>query len=232
MPIPPFNIHGVIPPFIGPHGPGGAAEHLTPYLAKATEVVATLGGSQIRRDILRGWLQHRQSLRRIGLVQGFQWLDGSFVENKVPKDLDVVTFIRRPQAANTPQLVSALMRANPGVFDRNTVKAAHFLDAFFIDMDGNRETVVDLTRYWLGLFSHCRGTAMWKGMLQVRLEDTLDDAAAVAALDAAQAAADAAQAAADAAQPAADATQPGGDAAPPAAEAQVEIEAGAMGQNP
>jgi hypothetical protein len=190
MSIPPFNINGVIPPFIGPDGPGGQREHLTPYLTKATEVVAALGGSPGRRNILRGWLQHRQSLRGIGFVQGFQWLDGSFVEDKEPKDLDVVTFTRRPLAANTVPLLSALMQANAEVFARDAVKIRFSLDAFFVDMDGNPETVVDHTRYWLGLFSHCRDTATWKGMLQVRFEDTIDDVAALAALDAAQAAAE------------------------------------------
>jgi hypothetical protein len=39
-----------------------------------------------------------------------------------------------------------------------------------------------MTRYWFGLFSHRRSDGIWKGMLQVRLEDVADDAAAIAAL--------------------------------------------------
>lgn len=31
MPIPGFTIDGVLPPYIGPGGPGGAAEDLSPY---------------------------------------------------------------------------------------------------------------------------------------------------------------------------------------------------------
>ena len=118
-------------------------------------------------------------------MRGFQWLDGSFVEDKEPKDLDIVTFIRRPGTAATAQLLGALMQTSIGVFDRALIKTTYSLDAFFVDMDGDPESVVNQTRYWLGLFSHCRDTAMWKGMLEVRLEDTIDDAAAVSALKAA-----------------------------------------------
>jgi hypothetical protein len=38
------------------------------------------------------------------------------------------------------------------------------------------------SRYLLGLFSHRRVDGLWKGMLQVRLENVADDLAATAAL--------------------------------------------------
>jgi hypothetical protein len=56
------------------------------------------------------------------------------------------------------------------------------LDAFFIDMNGSREVLVSYSRYLLQLFSHQRETFLWKGMLQVRLEDVGGDAAALARL--------------------------------------------------
>jgi hypothetical protein len=182
MPIPAFTIDGVLPPYVGPDGPGGAAEDMSPYVATALEVVATLGASSGRKDILTGWLRHRAALRAIGFERGFQWLDGSFVETKEPRDLDVVSFLYRPPGIVDPSQLLAVMRANGHLFVRSLVKAEFRLDAFPIDLDGSAEALVSSARYFLGLFSHRRGDDLWKGMLQVRLEDAADDAAALTAL--------------------------------------------------
>lgn len=184
MPIPGFTIEGILPPYVGPGGPGGAPEDLSPYIVTATEVAATLAQTDARKVILRGWLDHRAALRAIGFTHGFQWLDGSFVEEKDPRDLDVVTFLYRPTGIQDRDELARLMRANLNLFGRPQVKAAYSLDFFPIDLDGSAEALVSLTRYWLGLFSHRRGDDLWKGMLQVRLEDEDDDRAALAELEA------------------------------------------------
>lgn len=183
MPIPAFTIDGVLPPYVGPDGPGGTSEDLSPYVVSATEVVTTLGGSDQRKTILRGWLRHRAALRAIGFNRGFQWLDGSFVEKKEPRDLDVVTFFYRPRGVNDPTALARLLRDHIDLFGRAQVKAGFALDFFPVDLDGSPETLVNLSRYWLGLFSHRRGDDLWKGMLQVRLENPDDDTAALVALD-------------------------------------------------
>jgi hypothetical protein len=182
MPIPAFNIQGVLPPYVGPHGPGGAAEDMSPYATTATEVVTTLGTTDGRKTILRGWLKHRAALRNIGVQKGFQWLDGSFVEDKDPQDLDVVLFFHRPPAATDLNQLVALIYQNIGLFERNQVKAAFRLDFFAVDLGSPLESIVNLTRYYFGLFSHRRVDEIWKGMLQVRIEDAADDAAALVAL--------------------------------------------------
>jgi hypothetical protein len=182
MPIPTFTIDGVLPPYVGPAGPGGTAEDMSPYAVTALEVAITLGSSDQRKTILRGWLRHRAALRRAGFNRGFQWLGGSFVENKEPKDLDVVAFLYRPAGIQNREEMANLLRANLNLFGRNQVKATFTLDFFAADLDGSTEMLVNLTRYWLGLFSHRRGDDLWKGMLQVRLEDAADDTAALAAL--------------------------------------------------
>jgi hypothetical protein len=182
MPIPKFTHDGVLPPFVGPDGPGGGAHDMSPYPATASEVVATLGDSDERKEILRGWLQHRADLRALGFVHGFQWLDGSFVEEKEPKDLDVVSFFYRPAGLADPTALVRLMGANPSVFVRPLVKRAYHVDFLPIDLDGSPEGLVGLTRYYLGLFSHRRNDYVWKGMLQVSLEDPADDALALALL--------------------------------------------------
>lgn len=182
MPIPAYTIDGVLPPYVGPAGPGGAAEDMSPYVVTAIEIAATFATSDERKAILRGWLRHRAALRALGFDRGFQWLDGSFVENKDPRDLDVVTFLYRPPGIRGGGDLARLLRANLNLFGRAQVKAAYNLDFFAIDLEGSAEALVNLSRYLLGLFSHRRGDDLWKGMLQVRIEDLADDAAAIAAL--------------------------------------------------
>jgi hypothetical protein len=163
MPIPAYTIDGVLPPYVGPAGPGGAAEDMSPYVMTAIEVAATFATTDERKAILRGWLRHRAALRAVGFDRGFQWLDGSFVENKNPRDLDVVTFLYRPPGHGGGDLAK-LLRANLNLFGRAQVKAAYNLDFFAIDLDGSAEALVNLSRYLLGLFSHRRGDDLWKGM--------------------------------------------------------------------
>ena len=94
-------------------------------------------------------------MRERNIVTGFQWLDGSFVEKKEPKALDVATFFMRPHKTNGTEMVQ-LMQQHPTVFLRGPVKATFNLDSFFIDMNGKPETLVSLRRYYCGLFSHRR----------------------------------------------------------------------------
>jgi hypothetical protein len=182
MPIPPFTIDGVLPPYVGPNGPGGAGEDLSPYEVSVTEVVATLGSTQNRQDILRRWLSHRSLLRAAGIEQGFQWLDGSFLEQKEPNDLDTVSFVYRPEYAIQLEDWTTFIAENRRLFDRGQVKQNFRLDALFIDLHGHPETIVEMTRYFMGLFSHRRGDDLWKGMLKVRLENAADDTEALAIL--------------------------------------------------
>lgn len=182
MPIPAFTIDGVLPPYVGATGPGGAAQDMTPYVATAVEVVTTFGTSGVRRDLLSKWLDHRAAFRALGFAQGFQWIDGSFVEDKVPQDIDVVSFSRRPVNIAGPAALQALMRANPEQCIRANVKLRYNLDAFFVDLDGTKEGLVNATRYYLGLFSHRRADGLWKGMVEVRFDNPADDTAAVVAL--------------------------------------------------
>lgn len=177
MPVPAFTIDGVIPPFIGTNGPGGGRQQMTPYEATPLEVAERFGGTARRREILGHWLEHRQLMRDLGITTGFQWLDGSFVEDKEPNDLDLVTFFRRPVQASSALEVHALMLANPPVLLRTHVRAVRRLDAFFVDLDGTSEGIIDATRYWCGLFSHRRDDGLWKGMVKVSLAPVDEDLA-------------------------------------------------------
>jgi hypothetical protein len=175
MPIPDFNIDGLLPPFVG-DTPAGSSSDMSPYRGSALDVVQFFALSEGRKSILRGWLLHRKALRAIGFGTGFQWIDGSFVEKgKEPKDIDTMTFLRRPPHARTLHDLGLFWQANRPVLGRAQVKASFHVDFLPLDLDGDDEILVDLTRYYLSLFSHRREDLVWKGMVQVPLDTVAED---------------------------------------------------------
>ena len=130
------------------------------------------GTSPERKNILLGWLEHRAQLTKIGFTEGYQWLDGSFVEDaetrlgRSPKDIDVVTFAARP--SDIPDF-AAFVEEHTHLFSPKITFARFFTDAYFVDLGLSALDIVDHVRYWHGLFSHRRATFEWKGMLQVPL---------------------------------------------------------------
>ena len=143
------------------------------------ELCQALATTPERRAILGKFLDFRERLRAEGLTNGFQWLDGSFLENiearesRPPKDLDVITVywgydlaFQRQLLANFPEV------ANPAL-----AKANYFLDHYPFDAGFDPTLTVENTRYWILLFSHTR-LGVWKGMLRVELNTPTEDAAA------------------------------------------------------
>jgi hypothetical protein len=177
--IPDFTISGILPPFQGP-SPVVAAL-MSPYQTTLSRIATKLCVSNERRNIFRGLLAYRQQLNAIGLSVGFQWLSGSFMEDietleaRSPNDVDVVTFCHRPPAISSDAAWQTFTDTNIALIDAPLVKATFMCDAYFVDLDITPLSVVDQTRYWFGLFSHRRG-GLWKGMLQVPLTVTNDDA--------------------------------------------------------
>lgn len=181
--IPAFDLSNVLPPFVGADATDRSL--MSPYRATMVEVIQRFSTSSARKEILDGLLRYRGALRAAGLGTGFQWLDGSFVEDietlasRPPGDVDVVTFFRRPVPNAQWQTWSM---ANRQLFMPSLTKTTYKCDAYGVDLDGLPESIVDQTRYWFGLFSHQRGiNRLWKGMVQVQLDAT-DDASALALL--------------------------------------------------
>ena len=175
MPIPDFE-YGLLPPFTGD---GASEDEWSPYSVSLTEVVDRFGGSPERRRLLTGLLDYRAKLHQAGLVSGFQWVDGSFVEDKesqenaAPNDIDVVTFYYLPDG-HTQQTLRA---AFPAPFDRAEIKTLHSVHAFLRSLSQTvNEGLVRHWMYWHSLWSHKR-TREWKGYLWVDLSDEEDDAA-------------------------------------------------------
>jgi len=176
--IPSFNASGVLPPFTGPTPVDRAVT--SPFNATMTEVVQRFGTTEPRIEILQGLLNYRKELRSIGVISGFQWLDGSFIEDveKVrgipPKDIDLVTFGPRPVVDYSSFM--NLMDLRKDLFDPREAKKAYRADAYFMDTLKPAHILVPDAAYFFGLFSHQRNTALWKGMLVVNLASDDDEA--------------------------------------------------------
>lgn len=176
IPIPPFEATGVLPPVIGsPTVPGSQA----PYRVSLVDVVRRFSGSEERRAILRGFLAYRAELHAVGLTQGFQWLDGSFaeqielLEDRSPKDIDVVTFPQsQPHSTQAAQAIE--------LFKPQAMKDRFRCDAYGVPPGLPAYAATRHATYWYALFSH-RRDRRWKGMLEIDLAP-VEDAAALEAL--------------------------------------------------
>lgn len=156
---------------------------MSPYGSTLIEVAQQFCATAERKDIFRGLLAYRQRLNDIGFDQGMQWLSGSFLEDiealekRAPNDVDVVTFFHRPASIADPAAWRAWLTTHQALFERAQVKAAFKVDVQFVSLDNPPTTVVDMTRFWFGLFSH-RRNGLWKGLLQIPLAVSVDDAIA------------------------------------------------------
>ena len=152
---------------------------MSPYPATVTEICQRFGTSPERKAILQGFLALREELLSRGIF-GFQWIDGSFLEEieltegRPPGDIDVVTFVEVP---HDPQTLNTKLLHPHDLGDRDLVKATFSVDHFVVPLGSPIRLIVSLSRYWFGLFSH-RRDGLWKGMLEVPLQDTKDHIAA------------------------------------------------------
>lgn len=164
--IPDWTASGVLPP-INPDSP--ASTDRSPYKISLTDLILRFDTSAARHDILMGLLDFRAALHDLGLVRGFQWLDGSFLENveiiesRPPRDIDVVTFFHMPDGQDQ----AGLLHANRTLFHPGEAKSRYHVDAYFVQLnEGTPEPLVDTATYWYSMWSH-RRSGEWKGFLQI-----------------------------------------------------------------
>jgi hypothetical protein len=175
-PIPGFDHNLVLPPHLGDPVDHG---QLSPYPCTTLDLCERLGTTPDRRAILGKFLDFRERLRGEGLTNGFQWLDGSFLEdietkeNRPPRDLDVVTVYW----GYAPVFQTELVARFPEVANPTLCKANFSLDHYPFDAGFHPEFTVDQARYWILLFSHNR-LGVWKGILRIELNTPSEDAEA------------------------------------------------------
>jgi hypothetical protein len=184
--IPNFTLSGLLPPYLG--SDPTHSQLTSPYPTTMDVLARHFATSPKRREILRGFLDFRQALASLGISNGFHWLNGSFSEqiemreHRDPKDLDVVTFFRRPADVRLDRDFEAFFTANKNLFVPAYTKQHFFCDAYFVDLDLDPFSIVSQTRYWHGLFSHRRVTEEWKGMIELPLAVSQADMDAAAVL--------------------------------------------------
>ncbi|MDY0781274.1 DUF6932 family protein [Tenacibaculum sp. IB213877] len=173
MPIPNFDHNNVLPPHLG--NPTQRT-HLSPYTCTILELCHKFSTSKERIEILKGLIDFRKKMTKNGIIHGFQWIDGSFIEdiekieNRPPKDIDAVTFY-----GGIPQNVQINLNANfPEFISPTLSKNKYKVDHYAVDYTYNPNVTVEMTRYWLQLFTHNRNS-IWKGILKLEINTPIDD---------------------------------------------------------
>ena len=176
MGIPNWNSAGVLPP-VHPDEPIGRER--SPYLISLVDLILKFGSSPERLVILDGLLRLRAALHSAGVVGGFQWLDGSFLEqvelteSRAPRDIDVVTFVESTEGVS-------LTAENEWIAEHDLVKSKCLVDHYFVELNLPSRSLIAQTTYWYSMWSH-RRSQLWKGFLQIDLAPT-DDAMAEAVM--------------------------------------------------
>lgn len=180
--IPNWNAQGVIPPL---HSDDPTSTKRSPYRVSLTDLVLRFGTTAQRQTMLDGLLRFRAALYEAGLNNGFQWVDGSFlehieqIERRDPRDIDVVTFYHLPDG----ETQESLIQAHRDILNPRQTKVDFHVDGYFVHLlPAAPEVLVQKATYWYSLWSH-RRDRLWKGYLEVDLASA-DDAAAKTSLDA------------------------------------------------
>ena len=79
--IPPFDHNYVLPPYVGDNPTQRAAQ--SPYHTDIMDFCKHFGTTRSRVDILKGFIQFRLEAYTHGISNTIQWIDGSFVEDKL-----------------------------------------------------------------------------------------------------------------------------------------------------
>lgn len=166
--IPDWTAQGFLPPN-DPSDP--TSFERSPYVVTIADFIRRFGTTLKRQAILRGLLAFREALHAAGLNHGFQWVDGSFLEDvetkhhRDPDDMDVVTFFKLPEM----QSQESFALAHPELFNHDETKSQHSVDAYFVSLDDNpSEELVKQSAYWYSVWSHDRYN-QWKGYMQIDL---------------------------------------------------------------
>lgn len=171
--VPEWDRNGVLPP-INTAQP--TSMERSPYMVTLEEFVTRYSLTDDRIRIMNSFLQYRAALHGVGLSSGFQWVDGSFLENvealeqRSPKDLDVVTFFRLPPGKTQADV----LQNGPHLFDPTWVRRQFHVDGYFVSLDvGDPEYLVRGAAYWYSVWAH-RRDHLWKGFVQIDLSPAED----------------------------------------------------------
>lgn len=172
--LPVWNSVGLLPP-VRPEMPGNSPER-SPYRVDLDVFVDRFATTPERMQILDGLLRFRGKLHALSIVSGFQWLDGSFLENveslenRSPRDMDVVTFLHLPAGEDQ----RSLAQKAGNLFDPKYLKTTYAIDGYFsvLGQPVDARQVKNIS-YWYSMWSH-RRDGLWKGFVQIDLDPSQD----------------------------------------------------------
>lgn len=186
MPLPSFDLRGLLPPFVGADA---ATPDRSPYWVTMPELVGAFGTTPYRRQLLRNLIAYRALLAQDGYVGGIQFIDGSFVENvealanRNPSDIDVFSVLNLPPKYLTDIVAwqaVGLSFWQAEIVNRERNKQRFSLDTYAVLFEERQAEPMNLISdiiYWYGLFSHQRDTFAWKGFAGLMLDPAADQAA-------------------------------------------------------
>lgn len=170
-----WNEMGIISP-IDENNPTSFAR--SPYEVDIVSFIRMFAITPTRNKILRGFLNFRLALSQSGLIDGFQWVDGSFtenielIENRAPNDVDVVTFFSFQAGDDDGKVIDR----NQNLFNQEFVKETYLVDSYFQGLHASGARLVSSTVYWYSMWAHKRDLS-WKGFIQIPLSPQLDSIA-------------------------------------------------------
>ena len=150
----------------------------SPYKISLLEFYKRFSTSDDRRKILDGFVAYRQKLHSLGFIEGFQWVDGSFLEliekkeNRSPRDIDVVTFIE-DYPTDIQEKLAYIQAEFPNLIQPLS-KQLFMCDAYIVMIpELTPKDLIASTAYWYGLWSHTR-EMHWKGFVEINLDPAED----------------------------------------------------------
>lgn len=169
-----FNLSGVIPPV---RDPNGVDRNRSPYVLSINDFVDLFAYTPERIVILERFLKHRIELYNIGILDGFQWLNGSFTtdieatEQRPPNDIDVVTFFHLPVG----ETQSTFFPKTNDLLNAEVAKSNYMVDIYPVVL-GDKITpyFINNITYWYSMWSHRKSDNMWKGFIEVPLSPNED----------------------------------------------------------
>lgn len=171
--IPDWDEEGFLPHIIGK--PTVSSSH-PPYPVHLTDLVSHFSYSPKRQEILTGFLEFRAALHRIGLWRGIQWVNGSFVNDKMlqegeePGDIDVVTLYYPPES----ETQITLRNRDPELFQPRINKVKYLVDSYFIDLSSSNPFYLTKSiAFWNNLWHHTE-EGRRKGFLVINLSGRED----------------------------------------------------------
>ena len=171
---------GVLPPHNGSRNGGTVSQaDLSPFRATTLELCQKFGTTPERRNILRGYLQMRARLSDLQVVDGFQWVDGHFLEDyekrtrKSPEHIRVVTFCRTSPLIADPNYA----RLFEPLKTISATRAAFNVDHNLIPLTWPAQDIIEATRFYSAMLSHS-DNGVWKGYVRINLNTPQDDTAA------------------------------------------------------